>query len=214
MRNPAKKIPLEKKLTRIGQYGEDTEYPLDDFENARILHKKYAKPIGHFVISFSMLEDSVNNDLATAISERAHEPGYRIIKYLRFRDKIDLLRDDYTAMIKYTCPDTRKEQLLKQLHVIYAKLAELSEFRNRVAHANWSSLDKHGFVRCKLLENKTDDGMVFERVKMTPGVLVKFTRQNEALSHRLGDFRENLWAVSQRYISQLERKHRQKTAAR
>ncbi len=72
---------------------------------------------------------------------------------------------------------------------------ELSEFRNRVAHANWSSLDKAGFVRSKIIENKEEYGMSFEKIKMTPGVLIKFIRQNNSVSNKLDPFTDKIWEI-------------------
>ena len=102
MRKPKEKIKLDIKKINLGQYdcSDDTEV-IGEFETIENQHAKYANSIGSFIISFSQLEDTVDNDLATAINERAHEPGYRIIKFLSFRDKINLLKDDYSSHIKY-----------------------------------------------------------------------------------------------------------------
>ena len=35
--------------------------------------------------------------------------------------------------------------------------------------------------------------MSFEKVKMTPGVIIKFVRQNDAISVRINEFREKFW---------------------
>jgi hypothetical protein len=64
-----------------------------------------------------------------------------------------------------------------------------------VAHAHWHSLDLSGFVRTKIIENKDDAGIQFEKVKMTPGVLVKFRKQNESLANKLATFRDKVWNV-------------------
>ena len=194
MRKPKEKIKLEIKKVDLGQYGEsENKTVVGEFETIENQHTKYSNAIGSFIISFAELEHAVDNDLATAINERAHEPGYRVIKYLSFRDKINLLKDDYSAHIKYLESPSSKLRLLAELKVIYDKLCELSEFRNKVAHANWHSLDLSGFVRTKIVENKDDIGIQFEKVKMTPGVLIKFRKQNESLSNKLFLFREKVW---------------------
>ena len=194
MRKPKEKIKLDIKKINLGQYdcSDDTEV-IGEFETIENQHAKYANSIGSFIISFSQLEDTVDNDLATAINERAHEPGYRIIKFLSFRDKINLLKDDYSSHIKYLESVLEKNRLLSELEIIYNKLCELSEFRNKVAHANWQSLDLAGFVRTKIIENKEDSGLQFVKIKMIPGVLVKFRKQNESLSNRLSSYREKVW---------------------
>jgi hypothetical protein len=199
MRKPKEKIKLNIKKVGFGQYGESEDGGVvGEFETIEGQHLRYAKAIGSFVISFAELEDSVDRDLATAINERAHEPGYRIIKYLTFRDKIDLLNDDYVAFIKYLSSKSDKKRLLTEIRIIHNKLCELSEFRNKVLHANWQSLDKSGFVRTKIIENKDDFGIQFKKIEMTPSVLVKFRRQNESVSNMIYMFREKVWEANRK----------------
>ena len=155
MKKLKERILLDTKHAYMGQYGEsDDEAMLGEFETITEHHEKYARSIGALMISFSGMEDSVDVELATAISERAYEPGYRIIKYLEFRDKVNLWRDHYSAYIKGVLTDKKQAKFLAELKSIYLKLVELSEFRNKIAHANWSSLDKAGFVRYRSIENK------------------------------------------------------------
>ncbi|MFM2330728.1 MAG: hypothetical protein RLZZ26_235 [Candidatus Parcubacteria bacterium] len=206
MRNSKVRIKLEAKKISIGQYGESEDgHVTGEFETIQNQHRKYARAIGSYLISFSQLEHSLDNDLATAVNERAHEPGYRILKYLSFRDKANFLKDDYAAYIKYCMQEPYKTRLLADVQTIHSKLCELSEFRNKVAHANWQSLDLSGFVRTKMLERKDDVGMEFEKIKMTPIVLSKFRRQNEALASRLEYFREKVWEANRREIAKLHR---------
>lgn len=194
MRKPKEKIKLESKFSRMGQYGgSDDENTVGEFETLDQQRDKYSKSIGALMISFSELEDSVDKDFANSISDRTYEPGYRIIKYLDFRDKINVLRDGYIALIKGICPKPRQDKYLAELRIIYLKLVELSEFRNRVAHANWASLDDAGFVSCKIVENKQDFGIGFEKVKITLSVMIKFIRQNDAVSRKLSEFRDKIW---------------------
>lgn len=40
--------------------------------------------------------------------------------------------------------------------------------------------------------------MLLKKVKMNPGVLIKFRRQNEALSNKLEPFREKVWETYRR----------------
>ncbi|HEV7702004.1 MAG TPA: hypothetical protein VGO63_00970 [Candidatus Paceibacterota bacterium] len=194
MRKPKEKIKLEIKAAYMGQYGtNDEEDTNGEFEVIEEVEEKYARSIGRLVISFSALEDRVDVDLATAISDRAYEPGYRIIKYLEFRQKIDLLRDDYFAFIKYCLTGKKQSKLLSEIKLIYLKLVELSEFRNIIAHANWQSLDEAGFVRYKSVENREGLGMNFRKIKITPSIILKFIRQNYAIASQLSSFRDKVW---------------------
>lgn len=199
MRKPKERIKLETKKVSLAQYGgTEDDTVVGEFETIENQHAKYASAIGSFIISFAELEHAVDDEVATAINERAHEPGYRIIKYLTFRDKINFLNDHYSAYIKFLESKTAKVRLLAELKMIYNKLCELSEFRNKVAHADWLSLDTSGFVRTKIVENRDDIGMQLEKVKMTPGVLVKFRKQNEALVNKMDSFREKVWNAHNR----------------
>jgi hypothetical protein len=207
MRKPKEKIKLETKKVNFGQFGEaEDDSVTGEFESIDDKYLEYSNAIGSFIISFSDMEDSVDTDLATAINERAHEPGYRIIKYLNFRNKINLLRDDYVAFIKYLTSESDKKRLLNEIKIIHDKLCELSEFRNKVAHANWNTLDTSGFVRTKILENKEDPGMQFLKVKMTPLILLKFRRQNDAISNRICVYREKVWEAYRKEQSQIQKK--------
>ena len=155
---------------------------------------KYANAIGNFIISFSEIEEGVNNVLSSLINERSHYPGYRIIKYLNFRTKINLLKDEWVSYVKIASKEEKKKELLEEIEIIYNKLREISEFRNKVAHANWVTLDKGGFVTCKIKEDKNEFGMLqFEKIKITPGIILKFLRQMSAISSKLGEYPERLW---------------------
>jgi len=197
MKKPKEKIKLENRNVLMGQYGPEEEDWEDSFDQMVGKEDKYSKSIGAFLLSFSDLEKTVNIDLATSINERAHEPGYRIIKYLNFRTKIDILNDDYVSFIKVILDSSkRKTKLLDEAKTIYMKLQELSQFRNKVAHADWTSLDKKGFVITRIAESEKEGGMYFKKTKMTPGVIIKFTRQNYALSNKLSLFRDKVWEAN------------------
>ncbi len=179
----------------MGQYGPEEELYNSDLSQFK--EGKYSKAIGNFILSFSSLENSLNNYLAAAINERSYEPGYRIIKYLNFKTKINILNDEGVFFIKIIVGSKKKqEKLLEELKIIYSKLKELSQFRNKVAHADWTSLDKKGFVITKIKEDEQNGGVYFQKTKMTPGVILKFTRQNMAVRDRLSIFRDKIWETN------------------
>lgn len=199
MRKLKEKIKLENRNVLMGQYGPEEKDWNYNFEQMEGKEDKYAKSIGSLMLSFSYLENSLNNNLATSINERSHEPGYRIIKYLNFKTKIGILNDDYIFFIKIMLNSKKiKEKLLEQNKVIYTKLQELSQFRNKIAHADWTTLDKKGFVVTKIVEDEKQGGMYFKKTKMTPGVIIKFTRQNYAISNKLSLFRDKVWDANNR----------------
>ena len=193
-----KKISLIGKKVPLGQYGEETETILEDITPIEEKFDSYSNAIGSFMLTFSDLEASVDNDLATAINERTHEPGYRIIKYLKFMNKINLLKDEYTNFICYFVSGSKKDKLIKEINTIHNKLVELNAFRNKVAHADWNSLDDDGFVRTKIEQSKTKGGIDLKKIKMTPNVILKFKRQNIATGNKIAEFRDKIWYEAQK----------------
>ncbi len=198
MKNSNKEIILIQKGVPLGQYGEETESVLKDTRPIDEKFDAFAKSIGSFLLSFSDLEATVDNDLATAINENSHEPGYRIIKYLNFKSKINLLKDEYLSFISYMIQGSQKEKLTKELNMINNKLVELSEFRNKVVHADWNSLDEEGFVRTKIEVSKNTCGISLKKTKMTPNVLIRFSRHNISTANKMYYFREKVWEVAQK----------------
>lgn len=178
------KIPLEKDSEVLEQYGRPSR------DLTLVQETSYSRAIGRFLMSFSSLETALDHMIISAVSDRADERGYRIIKYLEFRDKINLSKDEYKRRISFISLKKTKDALQEKLDVVIRKLEEISEFRNKVAHANWESLEESGFVRTRIKEDKTGEGIRFERVKMTPVIIEKFTRQSKALANsidRLGE---------------------------
>ena len=181
------KIKLEKEKAVLDQY----DYGVDEVIYEK--HAQYAPRIGEFFISFSNLEISLNRLIITMISDRSDEEGYRMIKYLNFRNKIELANDQYKYFINYSNSPAIKLRYARRLSAIFKKLQEISEFRNKVAHANWMSLTKKGFVRTKIRENYDGKGVEFENIKITPAILYKFQRQCETLVNDIDDFLDRVF---------------------
>jgi hypothetical protein len=186
MRRPKERIPIESRTETIDQYAW-----FDDGEIFRN-HDRYAIAIGKFVIAFSGLESCLDSTLANAIDDNADYAGYRIIKHLAFGKKVELLREDKAFFIKMCLRGRRAQKNLLALKIICDRLAELGEFRNKVAHARWVTLDRDGYVRVKVEEDPKDGGTCFRKTKMTPGIIVKFTRRCGALAARIENFTEVL----------------------
>ncbi len=185
MRKPSQRIQIEKKNNSLDQY---------DFWAGDAGQKQkeiYARSIGLFLIAFSSLESSLDNMLAELINNRSHEPGLRIVKYLNIRVKINIARDHYSRMVKFALKGKQKKQ--KDSEIIFNKLEEISEFRNKIAHGHWVTLEKDGFVRINTKEEKDGSGIYFESVKMTPGVIRKFIRQCESLENKIDIFVNQQW---------------------
>ena len=178
------RIPLEREVEPLDQYGRPWG------ERTLRQEESYSKAIGKFFIVFSTLETALDHMIITAISDRADEEGYRIIKYLEFRHKINLGKDEYQRRISFISNQKLKASLQSKLNLIIRKLEEISEFRNKIAHANWESLSDAGFVRVRIKEDTTGAGIHFVRIKMTPLIIGEFIRQAAALANRVDSFSE------------------------
>lgn len=164
------RIELESEIELLEQFGR----PFGELTARQ--EEKYSLAIGKFFMAFSYLETSLDHMIITAISDRADEQGYRVIKYLKFRDKINYSKDEYLRMISFIQNERRRNSFISKLNVITRKLTEVSEFRNKVAHANWESLSESGFVRVRIQDERSGGGIEFLRVKMTPKVMNRFSR--------------------------------------
>lgn len=189
MRKPKERIPLETNQEVLEQY--------DYYSDEQIFSKQnnYARAIGTYIIAFSRLEASLDSLVASSIEDRSDDPGYRVIRYLKFRDKINFASDQYKLRIhfKKTNEGTSNklaDKLTAQLAIITSKLEELSEFRNKIAHANWMTLDPNGYVRTKIILN--DEHFIsFKTIKLSPSVILKFTRQCSSLAGKIDSFKEH-----------------------
>lgn len=186
MRKPKNKISLETAIKELDQYD------LFDADLIFSRHKNYSAPIGMLLISFSRLEYFLNYMIARSINDRSDEPGLRVIKYLEFKDKINLASDLYIRLINSISNSTIKNQKRDKLKIIINKLIEISEFRNKIAHANWMTLDKEGFVRVDIREDKSGGGVVFKSIKITPLIIRKFIRQTDSLVKIINNFIESI----------------------
>lgn len=186
MKRIKEKIFLEKREEELEQY---------DYYDDEEIYKKwqlYSKSIGSFLISFSNLEYSLNQMVVKTFSDRADYDGIRIIKYLSFRDKLNFSNDQYKSMI-HICINNKKTKTseLRKLQMIIDKLDEISVFRNKIAHANWTTLNKKGFVRVDFKESGVG-GIVFQLIKITPAVINKFVRQADAIISRIDTFTDEI----------------------
>ncbi len=184
MKRVQQRILLEKQKEVLEQY--------DSYESEEIeTHwPKYAKSIGEFLISFSILESSLNRMIVEFVDHRADDEGFRIIKYLRFKSKIDFASEKCRLLIGFIGKDSKRKLNKAKLDLIIRRLKEISEFRNKIVHANWSTLKK-GFVMVKI--DTDEQGWInFKNVKMTPFIIRKLIRETDTLIIKIEDFQERL----------------------
>lgn len=183
MKNFKRRIILEQKEEILEQH--------DYFESDEIEKEwqKYAKSIGEFLISFSILESTLNEIIIKIISDRADDFGFQVLKYLSFRDKINFANEKYGQIISWGQEGAKKKRLKNRWTIIVKKLEEISEFRNKIAHANWATL-KNGFVRVSVRMD-VDQGLItFKNIKMPPSVIRKFINQTDSLVDQINQFEE------------------------
>ena len=98
---------------------------------------------------FSSLEHTINLVISDLINDRSHQPGYQVVSILKMNPKISLLQTLLTSLILQTGQEYKKEKL----KAIINRLTNVNEFRNKIAHANWTSLKKDGTVRTSIKAN-------------------------------------------------------------
>ncbi len=153
--------------------------------------RAYARAIGNFFMAFSYLETALDHLIISSISDRTDEPGYRVIKYLRFRDKINFAYGEYIQLISFVRDKRRKKGFNSKLRIVKTSLENMSEFRNKLAHANWESLTDKGFVRIGISDNTSDGSVYFKKLKMTPSVINRFTNETVKTAANIDEWFDN-----------------------
>jgi hypothetical protein len=185
------KLPNKLKTIAI-KYDELEQYDSRwDDEVTRKKEERYASYIGSFLIWFSNLEHSLDIELANLINERSHDEGYIVIKDLEMFEKIELYYNLSFPRVNFA--NKRKAHKLKQLGIIRKRLEDLAILRNRIAHAKWNTLDKHGFVRADTKTNKENGLIKFRKFKITPTIMRQGMRDIENLAEKLSTFTDNIW---------------------
>ena len=140
--------------------------------------RRYEARIGRFLIRFSELEHNLDIAIAESLSDRSHDLGYMVLEGYSLNNKIELFRRLFHSYTKHVLPSrmTKFQGIVKKLH-------EARIFRNYVAHANWRTLEKSGYVRTRVNEKEGD--IVFKKVRITPSVLDAWFRRIERLDELL-----------------------------
>jgi hypothetical protein len=145
--------------------------------------RRYEARIGRLFIRFSELEHNLDIAIAERLSDRSHELGYMVLEGYSFNNKIELFRRLLHSYTKLLLPSR-----MKKFQSIVKKLHEARIFRNYVAHANWRTLERSGYVRTRV--NEKEGEIVFKKVRVTPSVLDAWYRRIERLDELLYEFVE------------------------
>jgi len=162
--------------------------PLDQYDTVYSdyidrVARRYEGRIGRLLIRFSELEHNLDIAIAERLSDRSHDLGYVVLEGYTLNNKIDLFRRIAHSYLRFLSPSR-----LKALKSIVKKLHEARVFRNYVAHANWRTLERSGYVRTRVSEK--DGDIVFKKERITPSVLDAWYRRIDRLDQLLNGFAE------------------------
>lgn len=172
-----------------------TEYEIydqDEFTDCDYFAKvgyKYYPLIGEFICVFSSLESSLNESISVRINPDWAEDGYMIIEKLSVANKIDLFFKSYLRLIVMV---PEKDLFKPKLVEIRDELSRLNTFRNGVAHADWQSLTKDGYVRSKIVVDDLEGYVKFKKIPMTIKLLRFNIKAITRLIDKLPDFSEKI----------------------
>ncbi len=160
----------------------------DDYEYIHKVMEKYAVSVGTFIIYFSLLENQLNENIAEAIQDRGHQPGFIVIKGLTTRNKIDLFYDLYIQHEQFANKNCNAE--LKELS---EQLNQVNTFRNSIVHADWQSLSKNKFVRTKIVVDGDEGYVKFKKVEMSRRTIRSEINKVKRLTDKLYNYKEKVF---------------------
>lgn len=161
-----------------------------DFVTGEYIEKyreKYSSLIGSFLISFSSLENEINFAIIQTIHDRSHDMGYIVIEKLTTNNKIDLLYKMYAPLAKWKGGNESKKW-----NEIKNELVALNQFRNKIVHANWQTLNNKGFVRTKAKPNSNTGFIEFTNELIKPKTIRDQIKIIDKIEVKLDEYLESL----------------------
>ncbi len=152
------------------------------------VENQYSGSIGLFLIKFSFLEHWLDLSIASIINERTDEIGYQVIERLGFANKVDLFFKLCIRAANYK--GKRYKAKLKSLR---KTVEEINKFRNILAHANWSSINKKKYVRTKVFIDRETGDVKFQSTKLTPAMIKRKVKQVQLLWYKLDQYAESIF---------------------
>lgn len=191
MRNIKEEI---KKEVKTVPFNSDDGY-CEDRELSKREEVKLQEGIGKLLMSFSFLEQSLNDALCYLINNRTDSVGILIIRKMFFKQKLNLYKDMIFELITNCVSNPAKnKRILDKANNIIRKAEELSEFRNRIVHTDWTTVDIDNFYTVSIeTDNKKETNIHYKKMKITPSIIIKFVRQNEALRDKLYELVEDIY---------------------
>lgn len=154
-----------------------------DYDHMERKIAKYDKRIGSLIISFSELEQTLDQAISFIISDRSDDIGKRITMDMRYIQKVEL----YNRQLKFYLVISDNKDQLEKLKKCIEDLKAAGTIRNLVAHAKWMSLDEEGYVRSKA--SLDDEAFIeYRYYKLTPGELYRLERKIDKIDKDFYDF--------------------------
>jgi|LakMenEpi03Aug12_release.lakeMendotaPanAssembly.Ray.scaffolds.fasta_scaffold00232_36 hypothetical protein len=141
------------------------QYDYYDDEFIEIKRKFLAPRIGNFIISFSLLEQELNTTISELIFEDTHLPGYLIINKTEIMDKALTMINLFNSQL-IAIDEEYKDEMKTKIQKLKTDLVKIIEFRNKIAHANWSTLKEGYVVRTKFKYDSNTINIVFNDEKL------------------------------------------------
>ena len=156
------------------------QYDFVDTEYMDSNDRLFAAPIGQYLIDFSYLEHLLNRLISEIINERTDAIGYLITAEMSMSHKIDLLQ----RLVKLEKYHGLKRP--RSINPIIGKLKSANKFRNRLAHAHWSSMRPSGMTRIKTRVDK-DNGVFFENFDLSLNAINRSQHELTALLEEMDE---------------------------
>lgn len=154
-----------------------------DYDNMEKKIAKYDKRIGSLLISFSELEQTLDQAASFIISDRSDDIGKRITMDMSYIQKVEL----YNRLLKsYLVVSDNKKHLAK-LKKCIDDLKSAGRIRNLVAHAKWMSLDEESYVRSRASLDE-EAFIEYRYYKLTPAELYRLERRIDKIDGEFYDF--------------------------
>jgi hypothetical protein len=169
------------KHTKLNHEPDFTSYP---YLHTKKIFDQISCEIGKYIFEFNVLEREVTMAIADKINEADSSAGYEETWKMRTKEKI---KKFYSLYLESTSgEDKDKLESLKQ------KLNEMNTFRNKVAHANWQTLDESNQVRTRVSINDKDKDAEFEFTKIDKETLTSNTQNVAELWDEIQHFKERV----------------------
>lgn len=162
------------------------QYDFYDDEYIEKVSERYSRLIGEFIIKFNDLEHELDIAIAKTFIDDDCSVGYRITKLLNVYNKIELFYEIYLERATFV---SRKNKI--KLKTIKKNLDSIRIFRNQLVHANWSTLNKEGFVRTKIESDKENGTLKLVKVKILPKTIKNFINKLDLMIIKIWEYAEN-----------------------